>query len=147
MNRSAFRPVAVAALLTISVPAFAAEETDPMAPPTAAVAIAWAKEAKQRGPSPAAFRIAYGSYAALSTLDMISTVAARQRGAREMNPLMSGGYGRDAAMKAALAGATIAGVKAMERKGRKAAFVTMIAINAATAVVVANNCRNAGKLR
>jgi hypothetical protein len=94
-----------------------------------------------------AFKFAYGSFGALTTMDMISTVAARQRGAREMNPLMDGSYGSAAAVKAAFAAATFGGMKALEKKSRKGAFITIVAVNAATAVVAVSNFRNAQRLR
>ncbi len=37
-------------------------------------------------------------------------------------------------------------VRAIEKKNRKAAVITMIAANVATAVVVANNVRNSQRL-
>jgi len=45
-----------------------------------------------------------------------------------------------------LAAATMAGVKVIEKKNRKAAFVTMIALNIATAAIVVNNYRNTRQL-
>jgi hypothetical protein len=147
MFRSALYPLAAALVITSTVPVFAADRTEAPVAPSAAVAAAWAREAQQKGPSPTAFNVAYGSFGALTTLDMISTVAARQNGAREVNPLMSGSYGSAAAVKAACAAGTFAGVKALEKKSRKAAFITMVAVNAATAVVAVNNFRNAQRLR
>jgi hypothetical protein len=45
-----------------------------------------------------------------------------------------------------LAAATMGGMKAIEKKSRKAALVTMIALNVATAAVVATNFRNSRQL-
>jgi hypothetical protein len=88
----------------------------------------------------------YGAYSALQTLDMVSTIKARQQGAREVNPMMSGSYGQASATKLLLTAATMGSVKALEKKNRKAAFVTMIALNVATAAIVANNYKNVRQL-
>ena len=63
-----------------------------------------------------------------------------------MNPMMSGSYGPASATKLLLTAATVGGVKALEKKNKKAAFVTMIVLNVATAAIVVNNYRNAGQL-
>jgi hypothetical protein len=139
------RPLIAFIAFSIATPALAAEKPD-VAAPSAAVAAAWAKEAQRTGPSTAALNTLYGSFGALQTLDMVSTIKARQLGAREVNPLMTGSYGRASATKALLAAATVGGVKALEKKSRKAAFVTMVALNAATAAIVVNNYRNARQL-
>ena len=139
------RPLIACIVFSIATPAIAAEQSG-VAAPSAAVAAAWAKEAEHKGPSATALNTLIGSYGALQTLDMVSTIKARQLGAREVNPLMTGSYGRGTATKALLAAATVGGVKALEKKSRKAAFVTMVALNAATAVIVANNYRNARQL-
>ncbi len=140
------RPVIGFILLCMSAPAFAADKADVVAP-SPAVAAAWANESKPTGPSRVALTALYGSYGALQTLDMVSTIKARQQGAREVNPMMAGSYGQASATKLLLAAATVGGVKALEKKNRKAAFVTMIALNAATALIVANNYHNARQLR
>jgi hypothetical protein len=141
MFRSLLRSmVAVLVVLSVTTPALAADKSEVVAP-SAAIAAAWAKEAP-KGPSSAALKALYGSYGALQTLDMVSTIKARQQGAREVNPMMTGSYGQATATKALLAAATLAGVKAIEKKSRKAALVTMVALNVATAAVVVNNYRN-----
>ena len=145
MLRSLLRSFAALLIVSVSTPAFAADKAEPQAP-SAAVAAAWATEAEHRGPSSAALKALYGSYGALQTLDMVSTIQARQQGAREVNPMMTGNYGRAAATKVLLAAATLAGVKLLEKKNRKAAFVTMIALNVATAAIVVNNYNNARQL-
>lgn len=144
MFRSLLRPMVALLVLSITTPALAADKPEVVAP-TAAVAAAWAKEAL-KGPSSSALNALYGSYGALQTLDTVSTIKARQQGAREANPMMAGNYGQATATKALLAAATMAGVKAIERKHRKAAFITMIALNVATAAVVVNNYRNTRQL-
>lgn len=144
MFRSLLRPMVALFVLSVTTPALAADKPDVVAP-SAAVAAAWAKEAP-KGPSSAALRALYGSYGALQTLDMVSTIKARQQGAREVNPMMTGNYGQATATKALLAAATLVGVKAIAKKNRKAAFVTMIALNIATTAVVVSNYRNARQL-
>ena len=146
MFRLLLRSIASVVLLAVAAPAFAGEKAEPTAP-SSAVAAAWAKEAQQpKGPSTAALKALYGSYGALQTLDMVSTVKARQQGAREVNPMMTGSYGQASATKVLLAAATVAGVRALEKKNRKAAVVTMVALNVATAAVVVNNYKNARQL-
>ena len=145
MLRSLLRTTAALAIVCVSTPAFAADNAEPQAP-SAAVAAAWATEAAHKGPSSAALKALYGSFGALQTLDMVSTIKARQQGAREVNPMMSGNYGQAAATKVLLAAATLAGVKVLEKKNRKAAFVTMVALNVATAAIVVNNYKNARQL-
>ena len=56
---------------------------------------------------------------------------------------MSGGYGKAAAIKAGLSAGTLLATRAMAKKNRKAAVVSMWLINGVTAAVVANNVRNA----
>jgi hypothetical protein len=139
------RPFIALVLLSVATPALAADKPEVVAP-SAAVAAAWAKEAEHKGPSSTALKALYGSYGALQTLDMVSTIKARQQGAREVNPMMTGSYGQASATKVLLAAATVAGVKALEKKSRKAAFATMLVLNAATAVIVVNNYKNARQL-
>jgi hypothetical protein len=139
------RRVVAFLVLSVGTPVFAADKAEIVAP-SAAVAAAWAHEAEHRGPSPTALNTLYGTFGALQTLDMVSTIQARQRGAREINPLMAGGYGRASATKAVLAAAAFGSVKALEKKNRKAACVTMVVLNVATAAIVANNYRNARQL-
>jgi hypothetical protein len=141
MLRSMVRPVVAVVLLSMAAPVWAADKSAEPAAPSAAVAAAWAKEAAQQGPRSALLNAMYGSYGALQTLDMVSTVRARNQGAREVNPMMSGGLGQATATKAILAAASIGAVRLIEKKNRKAALVTMIALNAATAAVVMNNVR------
>ena len=145
MFRSLLRPMAALIVLSVSTPVFAADKPEVVAP-SAAVAAEWSKEAGPKGPSSAALSVLYGSYGALQTLDMVSTIKARQQGAREANPMMTGSYGQATATKALLAAATMGGVKAIEKKSRTAALVTMIALNVATAAVVATNYRNSRQL-
>ena len=143
-----FRTIAAAAIATLMLSgvctaAAGPAGTDPVAP-SRAVAAAWAKEAK--GPS-AAIRTLFVTYGAGQGLDMVSTVVARNRGAVEANPVMGGGYARGVAIKASAGVFTVLAVRAIEKKNKKAALFTMIALNVATAAVVANNVRVARRLR
>lgn len=135
----------VAALLLSVVPVAAAERagTEPVAP-NAAVAKAWAKEA---GGSSAAVRTLYATYGVVQGLDMVSTVVARNRGAVEANPAMQGSYAKGVAVKAVMGAVTMLAVRQIEKKSKKAAVITMIGANVATAIVVANNIRNGQRLK
>ena len=112
--------------------------------PSPAVAAAWAKEA---GSSSGAVRTLFVSYALVQGLDMASTIQARNRGAVEANPFMQGNYAKGMAVKAAFGAVTMLAVRQIEKKNKKAAVITMIAANVATAAVVANNIRNANHRR
>ena len=142
-----FRTLAasVAASLMLSVVPVAASErpSEPVAP-SAAVAAAWAKESKG---SSAAVRTLYATYGVVQGLDMASTIVARNRGAVEVNPVMQGSYAKGVAVKAALGAITVLAVRGIEKKSKKAAIITMIGLNVATAAVVAKNIQNAKRLR
>ena len=132
--------------LAVVVPSVHAEErrsSDPVAP-SAAVAAAWKQEAK---PSSAAVRALFVSYGAVQALDMASTIKARNAGAIEANPVMQGSYAKGMAVKAALGAATMRAVRSLEKKNKKAAIITMIAANVATAAVVAHNMNVAAQSR
>jgi hypothetical protein len=132
-------------LTTVSVAATAEERpTGAVVAPNAVVAKAWAKEA---GGSSAAVKTLFVTYGVVQGLDMASTMKARNRGAIEANPAMNGSYGKGMAVKAALGAVSFLAVRAIEKKSKKAAIVTMIAMNVGTAVVVAHNLRNANRLR
>jgi uncharacterized protein DUF5658 len=135
----------LAALLMSVAPVSAAERpgSEPVAP-SEAVAKAWAKEA---GGSSGAVRTLYATYGVVQGLDMVSTVAARKRGAVEANPVMQGSYAKGAAVKVAMGAVTMLAVRAIEKKSKKAAVITMIGANVATAIVVANNMRNVQRLK
>lgn len=89
----------------------------------------------------------YATYGVLQGLDMYSTAAARRNGAREANPMMNTGFAQAGALKTVMTAATVIAVKNLEKKNKKAAVVTLIAINATTALVVANNMKNAARTR
>jgi hypothetical protein len=133
-------------LSTVSVGLATAEErpTGTVVAPNAIVAKAWAKEA---GGSSAAVKTLFVTYGVVQGLDMASTMMARNRGAIEANPVMAGSYGKGMAVKAALGGMSYLAVRAIEKKSKKAAVITMIAMNVGTAAVVAHNLRNAKRLR
>jgi hypothetical protein len=117
--------------------------TDAVAP-TPAVAAAW--KAEMRKPSPT-LRTLLVSYGALQGVDMASTIIARNHGAVEANPVLQGSYGSGIAAKAALGCVTTFAVRALDRHSRKAAILTMIAANAATAAVAVRNMRIAARLK
>lgn len=142
--------VAVFVLTVGALPATAQEKTvSGFAAPSAAVAAAWAKEAAEREitSSSTSLKVLYGSYGVLQGLDMYSTIVARERGAREVNPIMDVSYAQASIVKSLLAAGTVAAAAKMAKKNRKAAVITMIAVNVASAAVVANNFRNARRLR
>lgn len=144
MIRTVAATVLVVLAFTVSpVRAEERKSSDPIAP-SPAVAAAWAKEA---GSGSASVRALFVSYAAVQGLDMASTMTARNRGAVEANPIMQGSYAKGMAVKAGLGAVTMLAVRQIEKKSKKTAVITMIAANVATAAVVANNMRNARRLR
>ena len=93
---------------------------------------------------PAVLPVLYGTYALLQAMDVISTRKALAAGATEGNPWMrGGGMGTTVAIKAASGAATVLLVEKAWRKNRSGAIVLMVAINGASAAVVAHNNRNA----
>lgn len=146
MLRSRLRPVVALVVLSAATPVWGADDVMRTAP-SSAVAAAWANEGIEQPRSSKAMNVLLGSYGAIQALDMVSTIRARQAGAREVNPIMTGGYGQATAIKAALSIGALGAVKVMGRKNRKAAFVTLIALNIASAAVVANNMRNLQQLK
>ncbi|HEX7084760.1 MAG TPA: DUF5658 family protein [Vicinamibacterales bacterium] len=89
----------------------------------------------------------YVSFVALQGLDLHSTHAALDRGHTEANPVMAPfvrNRGAALAFKAATTGATIFAVERLWKKNhRVAAVVTMVAANAAYALIVSHNYRTA----
>ena len=144
LRRMATPVVALMVLSTVS-PVWAADETGPV-PPSSAVAAAWRAEGVPQPPSAKPVNLMLASYAALQGLDMMSTIQARQAGAREVNPLMAGSYGQTTAIKAALTLGAMSAVKLMGKKNRRTALVTAVALNIASAAIVANNMRNTRQL-
>lgn len=138
--------VLVVVVLGLAMPVAAAERSADAATPLTESLPEWAQEEAPQSSSPA-IKALYGSYGVMQGLDMYSTIVARQRGAVEANPLMKTGFTRAAGFKALMGASTMLAVKAIEKKNKKAAIITMIALNSVTAVVVANNVRNARRLR
>jgi hypothetical protein len=137
----------LAVLILTAVPVSAEERAASgtgLVAPSEAVAREWAKE--QGGPS-AAIRTLYVTYGVSQVLDLVSTKVARDRGAVEANPIMQGSGGRAMAIKVVTGAVTMLAVRAIEKKSRTAAIITMIGVNVATAAVVANNMRNANRLQ
>jgi hypothetical protein len=86
----------------------------------------------------------YGTYGALSVMDLVSTRKAVANGAFEANPLMGSGNTKQMlAMKAATGAMSIYFAEKLWKKNRVGAIVTMAAINGMTAAIVARNTRNA----
>src|SRR5206468_10737320 len=96
MLRSLLRPVVGIVALSVAAPVWAADSGAPEAP-SAAVAAAWPAEGVQSGVLAKTVNVLLGSYGALQAVDMMSTIKARQMGAREVNPLMGGSIGQAAA--------------------------------------------------
>lgn len=91
---------------------------------------------------PVALTVLYGTFAALQTADILSTHQAIQSGAREANPVMSGGTAGMIAVKAAGTAAGIYFAERLWKKNRLAAIMTMVAANGVTAAIVAHNATN-----
>ena len=147
MFRTLTASVLAALMLSSGSTVFAAADERPtgtVIAPNAIVAKAWAKE---QGGSSAAVKTLFVTYGVVQGLDMASTMKARNRGAVEANPAMAGSYGKGMAVKAALGAVSFLAVRAIEKKSKKAAIITMIAMNVGTAAVVAHNLRNAKRLR
>ena len=131
--------VAVLTLTSVSS-AFAEDNGNKRAPiaPSKAVADAWAREAGER-PVSKALKGLQAIHVGLQAADMWTTIAARQRGAREVNPLMDTTYGKATAFKALMTAGTLLVSRKVAKKNPKAAMVTMVVVNALSAAVVANN--------
>ena len=88
----------------------------------------------------------YVTFAALQGLDAISTTRALRNGSVEANPFMAPVARHPQAMLAIKVGAaagTFWAVERLWRHNRAAAVITMVAINAGYAYVVANNLQRA----
>ena len=92
----------------------------------------------------------YVSLAGLQALDIASTQRALKAGAVEANPLVAP-FARSplalAAIKAGVTGATILASEQLWRSNRKAAVLTMLAVNAGYAAIAAHNYRVAAAQR
>ena len=153
MVRFAARLALAAIVVSVAVPAAAGERSGNVVAPSQAVAEAWAKEAREREraaarrPSSKTVTVLAGSYGALQGLDMYSTIIARNRGAREVNPLMNTGYAQATALKAVMTATTVIAMKQLEKKNKKAAIATLVAMNAVSGAVIATNFKNAQRLK
>ena len=167
--RRAAAIVAVIALFGIadSRAAFAQEQRDvAFAPPLFADASLTADEARPFDIGPAVRPIArpavrpltrpaplvglYVSLAGMHALDIVSTQRALAAGAAEANPMMAP-FARSplalAAVKAGVTSATIFATERLWKTNRKAAVLTMIALNATYGAVAAHNYRVAAAQR
>jgi hypothetical protein len=90
----------------------------------------------------------YASTATMQVLDVHSTFKAVDRGATEVNPMMSGLVANRAAFvttKVAMAAATIYAASRVAKHNKMAAVVTLVAMNSAYAMIVSNNYHIAGR--
>jgi hypothetical protein len=95
---------------------------------------------------PPVLPVLYGTYAALQVMDVVSTRKALAAGAREANPVMSGGnIGATVALKAASGAATFYVVEKTWKKHRAGAIMLMAIMNGTSAAIVAHNNRNAAR--
>lgn len=92
----------------------------------------------------------YVSLAGLHALDIVSTQKALAAGAVEANPVMAP-FARSplalAVVKAGVTGATILATEQIWKRNRKAAVLTMIALNATYGAIAARNYRVAAAQR
>jgi hypothetical protein len=145
--------VAAALLVVTTTPCLASDETKkPEVPLQSAIArtakatepalASWAVLEPQK--RPATLTALYGSYAALQVLDVVSTRRALGAGAREMNPLMrSTNLAAVIGVKAAAGGATIYFAERMWKNNKVGAIAVMMALNGASAIIVARNQQHA----
>lgn len=95
--------------------------------------------------APALHTTLFTSFAVLQTLDVATTLRGIGLGrASEANPLMGGLAQHPAALvgvKAGLTAATIMSMRSMSKTHPKAAMITMLALNAGSALVVRSNFR------
>jgi len=99
---------------------------------------------------PAALAGLYVSLAGMHALDVVSTRKALAAGAAEANPMMAP-FARSplalAAVKAGVFGATVFATEQLWKSNRKAAVLTMIALNATCGAIAAHNYRVAAAQR
>lgn len=144
------------AVMTTAVPAVAQSVSDrpssdalvgeSLLRSTSALAVSGAAEvpvvvSQRRSLTLPALQVTFG---ALQIMDMVSTARGLNAGLTEANPVMRGVAGRPMALATVKAGATATTlllVNRVARHNRGAAIVTMVALNAAYAVVVARNTR------
>ena len=93
------------------------------------------------------FRALAVSFGALQVMDVYSTLRGIDAGLTEANPMVRGAAGHPLALSATKAAATTSSLfllRHVAKKNRAAAVVTLAAMNAAYAVVVAHNLRTPG---
>jgi hypothetical protein len=98
---------------------------------------------------PAILPALYVTLGAMQALDVYSTRAALQAGAREANPTAAPFTGNAMSMfgmKAATTAGTIFFAERMWKKNKVGAVIMLVAINGATAAVSMHNMRNAKRL-
>jgi hypothetical protein len=98
---------------------------------------------------PAILPALYVTFGAMQALDVYSTRAAIEAGAREANPsavAFSQSAGAMLGLKAATTASTIFFAERMWKKNKVGAVIMLVAINGATAAVSMHNMRNASKL-
>ena len=84
----------------------------------------------------------YVTAGALQVMDLYTTSRGLKAGARETNPLIgNGNAGTTIALKATTTAVGIVVAERMWKKNKVGALITMLAANAVTAAVVANNYR------
>ena len=94
------------------------------------------------GSRPKMLPLLYVSLASLNVMDAITTSRGLSSGATEANPLMKGIVGNTPAMFAVKAASTAVSIWMSERlwmKNRVGAIATMVAVNAATGIIVMHN--------
>ena len=132
----------IAALLLGAVSPASAQDkaVDNFPAPSKAVADAWAREQAGR-PSARAQRGLEGVYVGLQAADIWTTFVGRQRGAREVNPLMNTNYKQALGFKTLTTAATLLATRKLAKKSPKTALATMVALNVMMGAVVANNIK------
>lgn len=99
---------------------------------------------------PALLPALYATNVALQVLDAHSTLRALGNGGREVNPVMKGVVGNRGALLAVKAGAAVGTIYFAEKlwkRNRVAAIALMVAVNGATAAIVAHNYKVSSNLR
>ena len=147
MIRAAARLIFACFLVAAAAPVASAQQFEigpttvaALAEPATLADAPWMHDQQPNGKT---LNLLFGSYSVLQGLDMYSTIAARSRGAREVNPLMDTGHTQAAALKAATSVATYFATRAMGRKSKKGAVVMMAVLNGVTGAVVLTNMKNA----
>jgi hypothetical protein len=126
-------------VLTVTVPAVAAENDGAAGLELSAAASTIAPQTELR--RPAALTGLYGGFIGLQVLDARTTAGALRRGGHETNPLVGHGPGAMWAVKAASTASTIFFVERIWKKNRVGAVLVMAGINGAYAAIAAHNAK------